>query len=206
MWSLTLTTSLHASRQRILARASTYSSGSAGGQSPARWVRQYSVGGGFLHLLGLRRREPCLEFEADRTLQKDRGVEHGGREVGALGGRVAAVVLPEPVLSTLTDDRGPCRPHRGQGGVLLVGDEKIPVVESRLHGGVVGQPVDRRSVAVRPSHEEHRLGSIVSNRGDEVASPWIQERLAKRLDGGYLALLLQDDDVPLAGGDHPVGV
>src|SRR5438067_1224405 len=125
---------------------------------------------------------------------EDRGIEHTGGEIGPGRRWMAAVILPEARMRLIPHGR-PGHPDRGDRSLLLGGDGEIPVVDRRLHAHVVGKPVFRPAITVRPGQEEHRSGAVTVDRVGKPSRRRIHLALSELFDRGNLALLLEDDHI-----------
>src|SRR5207245_9264037 len=127
-----------------------------------------------------------------------------GRQVRALFGGVAPVVPPESRTPFLSKQRLPGESNRRHGDVLLTGDRQVRVVDRRLHGGVVDEPVLWPAVAMRPGDKEDWLGTYPANHRHQRARGWIHLRLTEPVDRRGLALVLEGDAVPVRGCERRV--
>ena len=129
-------------------------------------------------------------------------VEAGGGEEGAFGGGVAAVVGVEGVAEggVLGADGLPGGADGDEEGLVAVGGGAVGFAEGLLHGEVCGEArgVLGVAVAAAPGFVVNGAGLGRSDGGVEGCGAF-EEGVG--VEGGGLALVLKDDEIPSAGGD-----
>src|SRR2546423_7249482 len=135
-----------------------------------------------------------------RALAEDGGVEDAGGEVGAGLSRVAAVLLPENGSRRLVDHPRPGNAHRCNRRLLLGRDGEVSLVDRSLHARVVWHSVLGPAGASSPGQVEDRTGTMIPNHADEAAGRRIHLGFTELRYRWNLALLLEDDDVPIGRG------
>src|SRR5439155_4977961 len=172
---------------------------------PLRRIREDRVGRDLLDHRGGFRRKTRVIPEPLRDLSEDGRVKDTGGEISPGFSWMAAVWLPERPARSAGDERSPGVTDRRSGHPLIGGDRQVSVVDRRLHARVGGHACLWPAVAPSPGEIEERPGALVADRADEPASRRVHLRLAELFDRRNLALLLQHDDVPAAGGERGRG-